>query len=139
MYLGGTYDGEISVSEQDCAGGGCSNDPALVTDLRNGTLYWSQAVTWGNRAGVWGGAGEGDDRGLGENRAGNGRRGGGREGDVSGDRGQRKRRSCCLQSVIPPLHLLPRWTLRLSVTPLRSNLAADDQMSMTDPTPPPPS
>ena len=54
MYLGGTYDGEISVSEQDCAGGGCSNDPALVTDLRNGTLYWSQAGTWGNWAGVWG-------------------------------------------------------------------------------------
>ena len=68
MYLGGTYDGEISVSEQDCAGGGCSNDPALVTDLRNGTLYWSQAVTWGNRAG--GGGERGCDGGAGTNRAG---------------------------------------------------------------------
>ncbi|KAG1658047.1 hypothetical protein FOA52_004206 [Chlamydomonas sp. UWO 241] len=41
----------VNVIAQGCPTGGCTNEPEVVIDVRDGTLLWSDAETWSTREG----------------------------------------------------------------------------------------
>ncbi|KXZ43941.1 hypothetical protein GPECTOR_77g37 [Gonium pectorale] len=51
VVLAGRTDGTLRMASYPCPDEGCNTVPEVVVDVRNGTLYWSNATTWAKREG----------------------------------------------------------------------------------------
>ncbi len=49
VFLAGDKLDEISVQAKDCPDSGCTTDPEVVVEVRDGSLLWSDAATWASR------------------------------------------------------------------------------------------